>query len=347
MTRRRIGLVTILAIALLLASPIGATDADDDFAPPTNARARRGEGRASGAERASGQTTGSASDPTNAVATAKAADRRIVQEVSFVLQHSLTVTPGEAANFEPAGVFTAKAHFTHSPAKADADADADADAGGDAGDALGHSEAVRLSHLRLTRDAPTDAFVAKFTKLLEDDLPYRIALPANVLRPASDETVMAFLPSRCLAESGLREHFVLHVDERANVIGVEYDSAGVECRVTDTHVTDVSSDPWFKTTSSVRFYKTAPRLDPDAPTDIAGHGGPAGKKAREAKLRRSSESNANGKNGAPPEQEKTFWQKNWMYIVPVMMLVTNLIAPPAPAAAAAPAAAPGGRKKRN
>ena len=41
---------------------------------------------------------------------------------------------------------------------------------------------------------------------------------------------------------------------------------------------------------------------------------------------------ANGDGGDGKDgdagKEKTFWQKNWMYIVPVMMLLSNLVAPP-------------------
>ena len=325
MSRRRLGLVAVLAIALLLASPIGATVADDDdLAPPSNARARR-DGRAASDRGASASGGGAEAYPTSALATAKGSDRRVVQEVSFVLEHSLTVEPGDAANFEPAGVFHAKAHFTTAPSGADADADAD-----DAEPRVAPGSAVRLSHLRLTRDDFDEDFARRFSALVERDLPYRVSVPANVFHPSCDARVVAFVPARCLAEAGLQEHFVAHMDERGNVIGLDYDPAGHECRPTETAVTDVGADPAFKTTASVRFYKTAPALDPDAPTDVRGHGGPAGKKEREARARRSADPNGgDARDGdARAGKEKTFWQKNWMYIVPAMMLLSNLVAPP-------------------
>ena len=333
MSRRRLGLVAVLAIALLLASPIGATDADDDdLAPPSNARARR-DGRTATDRGASASGGVPETDPASALATAKGGDRRVVQEVSFVLEHSLTVDPGDAANFEPAGVFHAKAHF--SPGAGATAAEPGAEPEPDAEDArdprgVAPGSAVRLSHLRLTRDDLGADFTTKFAALVEADLPYRVSLPANALHPrARHERVVAFIPARCLAESGLQEHFVLHMDEKGNVIGMDYDPAGFECRPADAAVVALGRNPSFKTSASVRFYKTAPALDPDAPTDVRGHGGPAGKKEREARARRSSDPNGgDGARDGGAGKEKTFWQKNWMYIVPAMMLLSNLVAPP-------------------
>ena len=48
------------------------------------------------------------------------------------------------------------------------------------------------------------------------------------------EHVMAYLPARCLAEAGLQENFVLHMDERGNVVGVDYTTAGGECHLART-----------------------------------------------------------------------------------------------------------------
>lgn len=327
MPRRRLGLVAVLAIALLLASPIGATDTDDDLTPPSNARARR-DGRAASDRGPSASGGGAESDPASALATAKGGDRRVVQEVSFVLEHSLTVEPGEAANFEPAGVFHAKAHFTAGAGAATAEPGADADAE-DAHNRVAPGSAVRLSHLRLERNVLDEDFEKKFATLVERDLPYRVSLPANALHPVQNERVVAFIPARCLAESGLQEHFVAHMDERGNVIGIDYDPAGFECAPSDeVSVVELGRSPSFKSTASVRFYKTAPALDPDAPTDVRGHGGPAGKKEREARQRRSSGGDGGDGKDGDAGKEKTFWQKNWMYIVPVMMLLSNLVAPP-------------------
>ena len=117
----------------------------------------------------------------------------------------------------------------------------------------GHAnpDAVRLSHLKLQRDPADDDFVAKFSKLVDDDLNYRVRLPANVLHPRADEHVVAYVPSRCLADAGLQENFALHMDERGNVVGVDYTTAGGECHA-DTPAVPLGKDPKFRTTAAVR-----------------------------------------------------------------------------------------------
>ena len=292
---------TLLVLALLLtAGHAAAGDSDDDFAPPT--RARRGATEGSPRSSVEGSAEAASGDPAGAVATAKGGDgRRGFEEVNFVLEHSLVMTPGAATHFAPCGVFTARAHYDRA-----------------------NPDAVRLSHLKLQRDPADDDFVAKFSKLVDDDLNYRVRLPANVLHPRADEHVVAYVPSRCLADAGLQENFALHMDERGNVVGVDYTTAGGECHA-DTPAVPLGKDPKFRTTAAVRFYKVAPQLDPDAPTDVRGHGGPGNRKQHEEKQRRARE----GKDGkAPPPREQTFWEKNWMYILAASFLISNFMAPP-------------------
>ena len=83
----------------------------------------------------------------------------------------------------------------------------------------------------------------------------------------------------------------------------------------------------FRSTAQVRFYKLAPALDPDAPTDLRGHGGPATKQ-RQEEHRRRKESGEPREKGKKPVKEKTFWEKNWMYIVPISFLVSNALSAP-------------------
>ena len=53
--------------------------------------------------------------------------------------------------------------------------------------------------------------------LIENDLHYRVSVPANVLHPREGEYVMAYAPARCLALSGLQENFVLHMVRRCRL----------------------------------------------------------------------------------------------------------------------------------
>ena len=225
------------------------------------------------------------------------------------------VGPGDAsapgaADFTPCGVFSARAHT--------------------APDGV----SVRLSHLRLTRDPIDEKFAAAFDDLVARDLVYRVRVHSNVLHPVDGEYTMAYLPARCLADAGLAETFALHADERGGVVGLDYSTAGGDCVVDP----EQSAPPpklagagrgsaAFRSTAQVMFYKLAPALDPDAPTDLRGHGGPANKQKQE-EYRRRKESGEPREKGKKPAKEKTFWEKNWMYIVPISFLVSNALSAP-------------------
>jgi hypothetical protein len=158
-----------------------------------------------------------------------------------------------------------------------------------------------------------------------------VRVPSNVLHPRDGEYTMAYIPARCLADAGLQENFALHADERGGVVGLDYSTAGGDCFIdvdaTDTPKLVGSSNAEFRTTAQVRFYKVAPALDPDAPTDLRGHGAPASKQ-RQDEHRRRKESGEPREKGKKPEKEKTFWEKNWMYIVPISFLVSNALSAP-------------------
>ena len=63
--------------------------------------------------------------------------------------------------------------------------------------------------------------------------------------------------------------------------------------------------------------------------DLRGHGAPASKQ-RQDEHRRRKESGEPREKGKKPEKEKTFWEKNWMYIVPISFLVSNALSAPPP-----------------
>jgi len=298
----------LAVLAAVGAVHVRADDFADDFAPPSRAARGGGGARQAGAAGAGRRSPsevedgagGDGGDPSGALATSKG-ERRGIEEVSFVLEHSLVFAAGDAAAaaFKSAGVFSARATYHRT-----------------------NQDAVRLSHLKLQRDPVDEDFIQAFTALVADDLHYRVRLAANVLHPREGEYVMAYLPARCLAEAGLQENFALHMDERGNVVGMDYTPAGGECHA-DAVPVPLGANPAFRTTAAVRFFKVAPQLDPDAPTDIRGHGGPG----TQEKVRRGPD----GKK-KPPE---TFMQKYWMYLVPGVFIVSNLLAggePPKPAA---------------
>jgi len=166
--------VAVLAVLALAAGSVCADDFDDDFAsaPPTRgARGARGAGAGAGETGGARSKTdaGDASDdgaPSSGLATTKKAGRG-VEEVTFVLEHSLVFGPSAAA-FTACGVFAARAHY---------------------GERNGQ-EVVRLSHLKLQRDPIDEDFQAAFAELVAQDLHYRVRLPANVLHPREGDYVM-------------------------------------------------------------------------------------------------------------------------------------------------------------
>ena len=143
--------LAVLAVLALAGAAVRADDFDEEFAsaPPTRgARGSRGAGAGAGAGAgegrsktdASSQGAGDASEdgaPSSGLATTKS-ERRGVEEVSFVLEHSLVFGPSAAA-FTACGVFAARAHY---------------------GERNGQ-EVVRLSHLKLQRDPIDEDFQAR------------------------------------------------------------------------------------------------------------------------------------------------------------------------------------------
>ena len=75
-----------------------------------------------------------------------------------------------------------------------------------------------------------------------------------------------------------------HTDDRGNAHGIEYTTANGDCG--DGSAKRVKVGAKFRTTVYVRVPKDAPGLNPDAPTDVRGHGAPANEQTkREAKQR--------------------------------------------------------------
>ena len=271
-----VAIVLLLLLAVSGASRVHADDFDEDFAPPTRTARANANANAATAPRSRASAGGSNDDDTSgaaSVATTKGAGGagRGVEDITFVLEHALAVRPGDVSDddFAPCGVFSARAHFERSSSAAAADDDV---------------AVARLTRLQLTRDPVDASFAAAFAKLVEDDLPYRVRVPANVLHPRKGVGVMASIPARCLADAQLQENFALHADELGNVVGVDYATMGGDCAPNgEREITPLGANPVFRTTAAVRHHKTAPRLDPRAGTDVRGHGGPG---ARDHIIRR-------------------------------------------------------------
>lgn len=201
-------------------------------------------------------------------------------DISFVLEHSL------GGEFKPCGRFSAKAAFSETQTG---------------------QKSARLANIRLSRDPFTANDREAFSGLLEQNAFYRVRVPSVVIGPDNGRRVMAALPARCLSNGGLHESFVLHADDRGQIVGLEYTLPSGECFSVDEAL---PPSTWsFNTMVAVRLPKEAPRLNPD----FAANFGPPPNAERAA-------------NAPPPDTKnapQSFFRKYWMYILPIGLMMLN------------------------
>jgi len=191
----------------------------------------------------------------------------------------------------------------------------------------------RLKDVKVHRDEMTTRDKDQLQSLAKKGRKYRVRVPANVLAPSGNAFAQAASPARCVVTSRLRESFTLHMDDSGNVLVVDYDA---ECPA-EVHLLGGGEDgslggeadgggddedaslfiadgAQFRSVATARFPKRAPQLNADAAmTDVRGHGGPMdAKKAQEIKNRR-----ARGEKVDATTKELTWFQRNYMWVVPV------------------------------
>ena len=191
----------------------------------------------------------------------------------------------------------------------------------------------RLKDVKVHRDEMTTRDKDQLQSLAKKGRKYRIRVPANVLAPSGNAFAQAASPARCVVTSRLRESFTLHMDDSGNVLAVDYDA---ECPA-EVHLLGggeegslggeadgggddgdaslfIADGAQFRSVATARFPKRAPQLNADAAmTDVRGHGGPMDtKKAQEIKNRR-----ARGEKVDATTKELTWFQRNYMWVVPV------------------------------
>ena len=195
------------------------------------------------------------------------------------------------------------------------------------------STKFRLKDVKVHRDEMTSREKDQLQSLAKKGRKYRVRVPANVLAPSGNAYAQAASPARCVVTSRLRESFTLHMDDSGNVLAVDYDA---ECPA-EVHLLGggeegslggeaddggdvedaslfIADGAQFRSVATARFPKRAPQLNADAAmTDVRGHGGPMdAKKAQEIKNRR-----ARGEKVDATTKELTWFQRNYMWVVPV------------------------------
>ena len=191
----------------------------------------------------------------------------------------------------------------------------------------------RLKDVKVHRDEMTTRDKDQLQSLAKKGRKYRMRVPANVLAPSGNAFAQAASPARCVVTSRLRESFTLHMGDSGNVLAVDYDA---ECPA-EVHLLGggeegslggeaddggddgdaslfIADGAQFRSVATARFPKRAPQLNADAAmTDVRGHGGPMdAKKAQEIKNRR-----ARGEKVDATTKELTWFQRNYMWVVPV------------------------------
>ena len=168
-------------------------------------------------------------------------------------------------------------------------------------------------HARLEYDAKADAWT-----LVDNDAMYRVRVPSGVLGEvkegaSADDYVVAFVKARCLAHAGMSEHVTLHMDSVGRVGALAYRTPSGQCA---PDLAPLKQDAWSfaRATANVQYARVAPGLKgmhvaPDRPD--------------------SETSTTLGPDGQPvAKKPKTFFQRNWMFIMPAMFIIMNIINPP-------------------
>ena len=140
---------------------------------------------------------------------------------------------------------------------------------------------------------------------------------------------MAYLPARCLADAGLAGRSRCTPTSGA-ACRLDYSTAGATaCRPRAV------APPPKLAGSIVRVHRVPvhgagevlarARARPGRPTDSRARRSATKQRQEEHRRKESGEPREKGKK---PVKEKTFWEKNWMYIVPISFLVSNALSAP-------------------
>ena len=177
---------------------------------------------------------------------------------------------------------------------------------------------VRVSRLRVRRNAGNAQSSKAFQALVDNDAMYRVRVPSGVLGEvkegaSADDYVVAFVKARCLAHAGMSEHVTLHMDSVGRVGALAYRTPSGQCA---PDLAPLKQDAWSfaRATANVQYARVAPGLKgmhvaPDRPD--------------------SETSTTLGPDGQPvAKKPKTFFQRNWMFIMPAMFIIMNIINPP-------------------
>lgn len=161
-----------------------------------------------------------------------------------------------------------------------------------------------LTKLRFSRNDLTATEKEKFKQLLENDEFYKIRLPSDVINPSEKDYAISSVKARCLAKDGLDEHMIIHM-ESVNILAVNYGSFGA-CQY--PRQLRLPAKWSFNSHTVLKYSELAPRT-PSFSEDIIGGSG----------------TEMGNEEGVKPLEERSFWAKYWMYLIPLGLIVMNAV----------------------
>eukprot|EP00887_Chlorella_sp_A99_P004325 scaffold15.g4325.t1 len=197
--------------------------------------------------------------------------------------------------------------------------------------------AVGIATLQ-TRAQLSEAQQQAVRHLVQDGGLYRIRVPVSTSGGGGPdgEYVTASIPARCWAAAGFSTTLALHLLSAGRVAGVAFQlpcssASAVPALGTDTPVALPQTSPVH-----VVLPRTVPAVHMPQPTQQQQQQAAA---AKEAAARQTASAQQDGEDGegesgerkgkqAPPKDERTWLQKNWMVLIGAGLLMANRINAP-------------------
>eukprot|EP00884_Botryococcus_braunii_P016684 jgi/Botrbrau1/369/Bobra.110_2s0025.1 len=186
------------------------------------------------------------------------------------------------------------------------------------------------STIKLQRDEWGYTEKEYFSNLVTKNGFYRLKLPSSA--GIVPQPLLFSVPARCLAGVKGSENIRVQVTDDGLLVGVSYDLGSLAC---NGEANDAVKDwsPPLDSNVAVTVPRPAPEVSVEPTPMFAGSQqstglGSAG--GRSAPLGQQAESSQEGSEGssegeqAPRPDERTWFQKNWIFVVPVAMLVMNV-----------------------
>lgn len=162
------------------------------------------------------------------------------------------------------------------------------------------AKSKRLVSVHMEQSELSGEQVSQLQQLMDRDALYRVRIQSNV-NDKNSPKVMASIPACMLVMSNFHEIFRVHVDQYGHIRGLWYQTMATSC---STSMPKLSAQPVQLVTSvSVDMEGKGPKLAVE----------PAQKVAEKE-----------GEGGKPGQENQSFFQKYWMYMLGGIVLVSML-----------------------